>query len=265
LIADKAVKTAHPDDLALLVGSDRKSFIVRLSLGSQLHTHRGVVNHDDLIGAPWGAQLSTHLGYPLLLLRPSTDDLVRGLKRNTQIVYPKDAGYILMKMRIAPGCRVVEAGTGSGGLTLVLAQAVGPSGRVYSYEARPEMQDLARSNLEQLGLSQFVEFKRRQIAEGFDECDADALFLDVPTPWDYLEQAHAALAGGGFFGSILPTANQVSRLIDALERADFGLVEVEELLLRPYKAVPARLRPMDRMVAHTGYLIFARALIPLEE
>ena len=259
------MKTAHPDDLALLVGRDRKSFIVRLSPGSQLHTHRGVVGHDDLIGAPWGAQLSTHLGHPLLLLRPSTDDLVRGLKRNTQIVYPKDAGYILMKMRIAPGFRVVEAGTGSGGLTLVLAQAVSPTGRVYSYEARPEMQELARSNLEQLGLSQFVEFKLRQIAEGFDECDADGLFLDVPAPWDYLEQAHAALGGGGFFGSILPTTNQVSHLIDALERSNFGLVEVEELLLRPYKAVPARLRPMDRMVAHTGYLIFARALIPMEE
>jgi tRNA (adenine57-N1/adenine58-N1)-methyltransferase len=190
---------------------------------------------------------------------------VRDLKRITQIVYPKDAGYILMKMHISSGCRVVEAGTGSGGLALVLAQAVSPEGRVFSYEVRPEMQELARRNLEQLGLAEFVEFKQRNIAEGFDEDDADALFLDVPTPWDYLPQAHAALASGGFFGSILPTANQVSHLIGALEEAHFGLVEVEELLLRPYKAVPARLRPMDRMVAHTGYLIFARALIPSKE
>jgi len=259
------VETAQPDDLALLVGRDRKSFIIRLKLGSQLHTHRGVLSHDDLIGTPWGKQLSTHLGYPFLFLRPSTDDLVRDLKRTTQIIYPKEAGYILMKMRISPGCRIVEAGTGSGGLTLVFAQAVSPNGRVYSYEVRPEMQELACKNLTQLGLSDFVDFKRRDIAEGFDECDADALFLDLPNPWDYLTQAHNALSGGGFFGCILPTTNQVSCLIGALEEANFGLIEVEELLLRPYKAVPARLRPMDRMVAHTGYLIFARALIPLEE
>jgi tRNA (adenine57-N1/adenine58-N1)-methyltransferase len=265
LIAKKAVQAAQAGDLALLVGRDRKTFIVRLESESQLHTHRGVVTHDDLIGAPWGTQLSTHLGYPFLLFRPSTDDLVRDLKRTTQIVYPKDAGYILMKMGIVSGCRVVEAGTGSGGLTLVFAQAVSTTGRVYSYEVRPEMQQLARKNLEQLGLSEFVEFKLREVAEGFDERDADALFLDLPNPWDYLAQAHAALASGGFFGCILPTTNQVSRIIGALEESNFGLIEVEELLLRPYKAVSARLRPMDRMVAHTGYLIFARALVPLEE
>jgi tRNA (adenine57-N1/adenine58-N1)-methyltransferase len=136
---------------------------------------------------------------------------------------------------------------------------------VYSYEIRPEMQELARKNLTQLGLADIVEFKLRDVAEGFDERDVDALFLDLPNPWDYLVQAHEALASGGFFGSILPTTNQVSRLLSALEEAHFGLIEVEELLLRQYKAVPARLRPMDRMVAHTGYLIFARALIPLEE
>ena len=265
MIAEQIVQTAQPNDLALLVGRDRKTFIVRLKPGSQLHTHYGVLAHDDLLASPWGTQVFTHMEHPFLLLQPSTDDLVRDLKRTTQIVYPKDAGYILMKMRIAPGCRVVEAGTGSGGLTLVFAQAVSPTGSVISYEVRPEMQRLARSNLEQLGLDEFVEFKLRDIAEGFDEHDADALFLDVPTPWDYLAQAHAALAGGGFFGCILPTTNQVSRLIGALEEEYFGMIQVEELLLRSYKAVPARLRPMDRMIAHTGYLIFARAFIPLEK
>ncbi len=265
LSTEEILPTAQPDDLALLVGRDRKTFIVRLEPGSQLHTHRGVIAHDDLIGTPWGTQVPTHLGHPILLLRPSTDDLVRDLKRTTQIIYPKDAGYILIKMSITPGCRIVEAGTGSGGLTLVFAQAVSPTGRVYSYEIRPQMQQLARTNLEQLGLAEFVEFKLRDVAAGFDEQHADALFLDLPNPWDYLTQARAALASGGFFGCLLPTTNQVSRLIGALGEANFGQIEVEELLLRSYKAVPARLRPMDRMVAHTGYLIFARALIPLEE
>jgi tRNA (adenine57-N1/adenine58-N1)-methyltransferase catalytic subunit len=263
---DKPAKRAQPGDLALLVGQDRKSFLVRLKAGLQFHTHRGIVAHDDLIGSPWGCQLSTHLGHTLLLLKPSTDDIVLGhLKRNTQIIYPKESGYILMKMGVKSGCRVIEAGAGSGALTLVLAQAVAPTGRVYSYERRPEMRQLAQENLGQLGLADVVTFKLRDIVEGFDERDVDALFLDVPNPWDYLTQVQTALSGGGFFGALLPTTNQVSRLIGALEERDFGLIEVEELLLRQYKAVPARLRPKDRMVAHTGYLIFARALVSKEE
>jgi tRNA (adenine57-N1/adenine58-N1)-methyltransferase len=259
------LRTTQVGDLALLVSRDRKSFIVRLTAGARLSTHRGVLLHDDLIGAPWGARMSSHLGYPFLLLPPSTDDLMRHLERTTQIVYPKDAGYIMLKMRVVPGSRVIEAGTGSGSLALLFAQAVSPTGCVYSYESRADVQQLARKNLERLGLTEFVELKLRDITEGFDERDVDALFLDLPNPWDYLAQARAALVGGGFFGSILPTTNQVSRLIGALEQAGFGLIEVEEILLRQYKAVAERLRPMDRMVAHTGYLIFARALVSSED
>jgi len=247
------------------MGRDQTTSIIRLEPGTEFHTHRGTIAHDDLIGLPWGTQVSTHLEEPLTLLRPSTDDIVRNLKRSTQIIYPKDAGYILMKLNIAPGCQVIEAGTGSGGLTLVFARAVHPTGRVISYEARPEIQELAQENLKQLGLDSYVVFKKRDIAEGFDERGADALFLDVANPWDYLEQVHTALAGGGFFGSILPTANQVINLIAALEAADFGLIEVEEILLRPYKTASARLRPKDRLTPHTGYLVFARRLISSEE
>ena len=260
LTAEKAVQAAQPGDLALLVGRDHKSFVLCLESGSQLHTHHGVLSHDELIGTPWGTKSSTHTGYPYLMLRPSTDDIVRDLTRTTQIVYPKDAGYILMKMAIGPGCRVIEAGTGSGALTLVFAQAVSPTGRVYSYEVRPDIQNLARKNLDLLGLTEFVHLKLRDISDGFDEYDADALFLDLPKPWEYLGQAHGALTNGGFFGCILPTANQVIELLCSLEENHFGQVAVEELLVRPYKTVPARLRPMDRMVAHTGYMIFARAL-----
>ncbi len=200
-----------------------------------------------------------------MLLRPSTDDIVRNLERSTQIIYPKDAGYILMKLSIAPGCRVVEAGTGSGGLTLVLANAVRPTGRVTSYDIRSDRQELARSNLEEVGLADWVTFKNCDIADGIEECELNAMFLDLPNPWDYLFQAHSALAGGGFFGSILPTANQVINLVAALETADFGLVEVEELMLRPYQTASARSRPKDRLKPHTGYLVFARRLIPSGE
>jgi tRNA (adenine57-N1/adenine58-N1)-methyltransferase len=174
-------------------------------------------------------------------------------------MYPKDIGYVVLKLNVMPGCRIIEAGTGSGGLTVALARAVGTSGRVYSYEVRSDILRLAEANLDGLGLGHCVDFKLRDIAEGFDEEDADALFLDVRRPWLYLPQVVKALKHGGFWGAILPTTNQVSQLLAAMEaQQSFGHIEVEEVLVRPYKAVPARLRPIDRMVAHTGYLTFAR-------
>ena len=254
------VRLAAENDLVLLIARDGKRFIVRLTSGGELHTHCGYVKHDDLIGQPLGREVNSHLGYPFLVLEPSTHDLIKEIRRATQIVYPKDIGYILLKLNVRPGSRVVEAGTGSGGLTLVLAQSVMPTGHVYSYEVRPDVLALARKNLEGLGLGPYVDLKERDIAEGFDETEADALFLDVRTPWQYLAQARQALKGGGFFGSIVPTTNQVVQLVEALPQHSFADIEVEELLLRPYKAMPGRLRPVDRMVAHTGYLIFARKI-----
>jgi tRNA (adenine57-N1/adenine58-N1)-methyltransferase len=253
---------AQAGDVVQLVARDKKYFIFKLAAGGRLETHRGVVPHDTLIGAPFGSETVTHLGHPLLLLQPSTDDLIRDLKRSSQIMYPKDIGFILMKMSIRPGITVIEAGTGSGGLTTVLAQAVGPQGRIISYDVREDMQNLARKNIERVGFSDRVTFKLRDIALGFDETDVDALFLDVPNPFDYVEQVRRALAGGGFFGSILPTTNQVSDLLIALFRAGFAFEEVCEVLVRFYKTVPQRLRPADRMVAHTGFLVFARPVTP---
>ena len=255
-----AANIAQEDNLVLLIAKDYKRFLVRLRAGGELQTHRGVLRHDDFLGQPLGREVCSHLGYPFLVLEPSICDLIQDIKRTTQIMYPKDIGYVLLKMNIASGRLVIEAGTGSGGLTLALARAVAPNGRVYSYEIRPDVVRLAAKNLERVGLREFVELKERDIATGFDEHDVDALFLDVRRPWNYLSQAAAALKGSGFFGSIVPTTNQVVQLIQALPDAGFSAIEVEELLLRPYKAIAARLRPMDRMIAHTGYLIFARRI-----
>lgn len=250
---------AQENDLVLIIGQDRKQFVVRLVPGGQLQTHRGYLNHDDLLGQPLGREVHSHLDYPFVILQPSTSDLINQLKRSTQIMYPKDIGYVLVKLSVTPGDQIIEAGTGSGGLTLALSRAVGPRGKVYSYEVRPDILNLARKNLESLGLADFVCLKLRDIAEGFDQTDVDALFLDVRRPWAYLSQAADALKNSGFFGAIVPTTNQVSQLVCGLEeQGTFGHIEVEEVLVRPYKAVPDRLRPMDRMVAHTGYLVFAR-------
>jgi tRNA (adenine57-N1/adenine58-N1)-methyltransferase len=249
---------AQPGDLALLVGLRHKHFIFPLIPGGTFHTHRGILNHDELIGKPWGSQVFSHQGSPFFMLQPSLADLLLDLKRSTQIMYPKDIGFILTSMSIGPGQRVMEAGTGSGSMTIALAYAVGPQGWVISYEVRPDIQNLARKNLERLGLDSRVDFKLADIADGFTETDVDAVFLDLPNPWDYVAQVRAALKPGGFFCGLLPTFNQVAQLLQSLRREHFAFVEVCELLLRYYKPEPARLRPTDRMVAHTGFLIFGR-------
>jgi tRNA (adenine57-N1/adenine58-N1)-methyltransferase len=247
-------------DLALLVSAQNKRFIILLSPDQQLQTHRGVLHHHNLIGLPWGTQVLSHLGSPFIMIQPSLADILLETKRNTQIMYPKDIGFILVNMGIGPGQHVLEAGSGSGALTTALAYAVGHHGHVTTYEVRPEMQNLARKNIERMGLADRVTFQLGDIGEGITETGADAFFLDLPNPHDYLTIVRGALKPGGFFGSILPTTNQVSLLLIALRRERFAFTEVCEILLRFYKTAHDRLRPTDRMVAHTGYLIFSRPI-----
>jgi tRNA (adenine57-N1/adenine58-N1)-methyltransferase len=253
---------AQADDVVMLISEDGKRFYIRLTPGFRQHTHQGIIDHDDLIGRSLGRKVMSTTGHTYLVLEPSLEELIRSIKRNTQIVYPKEAGRIIFKMNIYPGRRVIEAGSGSGALTLALARFVTPGGRVYSYEARLEMIDNARLNLERAGLLEAVEFKQRNIRDGFDETEVDALFLDVREPWRFLPQARSALKRSGFLGAIVPTANQVSELVAALPQYDFGGTEVEEIFIREYKPIPDRLRPADIMVGHTGYLIFARSVEP---
>ncbi len=252
---------AAEGDLVLLLSGDEKRFIVRLEPGGEFHTHRGLVRHDDIIGQPLGRVVYSHLGEPFALLQPSAHDLIMTVSRATQIVYPKEIGYVLVKLGVRPGARVIEAGAGSGALALALAYYVRPTGRVYSYEVRPAMARLAARNLTRVGLDEFVELKQRDIAQGFDERDVDACFLDVRTPWEYLDQVYEALKGGGFFGALVPTTNQVADLLAGLQARPFSDIEACEIMLRQYKPVPARLRPMDRLTAHTGYLVFARKVL----
>lgn len=251
---------AQPGQQALLLDSRGRRYVVALAAGASLHTDLGVIPHDAIIGQPWGRRIESHLGHPFLVLRPSLADLALTMKRATQIIYPKDAAYLLVQMDIHNGSRVIEAGTGSGIFTMMLARAVAPLGRVYTYEAVHDILNLARKNLALVGLDTYVTFHHRDIAAGFDERDVDALFLDVREPWYYLEQVVAALRPGGFFGTLVPTTNQVIEVLAAIERTPLAVLEVTELLLRHYKPVPGRLRPDDRMVGHTGFLILARHL-----
>ncbi|MCL5429577.1 MAG: tRNA (adenine-N1)-methyltransferase [Chloroflexi bacterium] len=252
---------AQAGDLAQLLGPRGNRMTVLLRPGLRVETMHGMIPHEQIIGKEWGREVTTHLGKTFTLLQPALDDLLRDIERNTQVIYPKDIGYILLSLGVGPGSQVLEAGTGSGALTVALAHAVGPIGHVFSYERRPEIQEIARGNLERFGFADRVTLKVRDISAGFDENGLRAIFLDLPNPEDYLSQVRAALQPGGFFGSILPTANQVSLLLAALKQNGFGFVEVSEILHRYYKPIAERLRPVDTMTAHTGFLIFARRLV----
>jgi len=254
-------EVAREGDLVQLLGKRHKSHFIRLHSGKAFQTHRGVIQHDEIIGKPWGLCLFSHTGSPFFLMRPGLADLITEIKRNTQIIYPKDIGYILMVMGIGPGVHVLEAGTGSGALTTAFAFFVGETGKVTSYDNREQMQNLARHNLERVDLIDRVTFRLRDIVDGFEEKNVEAVFLDLPNPYDYLKQVKDALKLGGFLGMILPTANQVSKALAALHTHNFAFIEVCELLLRFYKPDWERLRPTDRMVAHTGYLVFARSVM----
>jgi tRNA (adenine57-N1/adenine58-N1)-methyltransferase len=256
---------ASDGDLAQLVGLRHKHFILTLQAGAKFETHRGILQHDDLIGKAWGTQVFSHMGSPFFLLQPSLADLLTELPRTTQILYPKDIGFILVTMGVGPGQKVMEAGTGSGSMTTALAYAVGPEGRVVSYEVKQDVQNLARKNLTRFGLDSRVDFKLRDIVEGSEETDADSFFLDVPNPYDYIAQVRAALKPGGFLCCLIPTFNQVEKTLQALRQDKFAFVEVCELLLRYYKPEPSRIRPTDRMVAHTGFLVFGRRIEPGED
>lgn len=245
-------------DLIILTNPAGKRYLRRANINDDLHCNEGVLPMADVMSAEYGSIVRTRQGYPFKLMRPTLSDLVQGVKRQTQIIYPKDIGYICMRLGVGNGRKVIEAGTGSGSLTIALSWFSGENGRVCTYEARPEFHALARRNIEWAGMGHNVTMHNHDIANGFLDTDADALFLDVRTPWEYLEHAVKAVKPGAVLGFLLPTVDQVNTLLLALERGPFDDFEVAEILVRRWKPVADRLRPEDRMIAHTGFLIFAR-------
>jgi len=245
-------------ELFILVSARGKRSLRRLLQGQDIHGTDGVIPVAALAEVDFGVEVKTLQGTPYRILKPTLYDLVRGVKRQTQIIYPKDIGYICMRLGVGNGTKVIEAGSGSGSLTLALSWFSGERGHVYTYEARQEFYDLCRRNLEWAGVGHNVTQHLRDVQDGFEQTDADALFLDVRTPWEYLSQVAAAVKPGAALAFLAPTADQVSLLLRGMESGPFDEQEVEEILVRGWKPVADRLRPNDRMIAHTGFLVFAR-------
>jgi len=252
-----------PGERVLLIDARDRRYLVTLGSGKQFHSHMGSVSHDDLIGRPEGLRIRSSGGSALTVFRPTLADYQLKMKRGAQVVYPKDVGLILVFADIFPGATVVEAGSGSGALTLALARAAGEAGRVISYEIRPDHHERAVENVEAWyeglgGKPENVELRVGDVFEGIPERGVDRMVLDLPEPWNAIRAAGEALAPGAILCCYLPTIPQVTQTVEAMRAGGFGMVSTFESLLRTWNVDGQSVRPDHRMVAHTGFLITAR-------
>lgn len=251
-------------DLAILIDHRERRYLVKLGTGRVFSTHVGALPHDQVIGQEEGCRLLTHSGHRMLALRPTLADYILKMPRSSQVIYPKDIGAILVHADIYPGAVVLEAGIGSGALTLALLRAVGPTGRVVSYDVREDLAAQALRNIHgwMPGVENFA-LLIQDVYEGVQEREVDRLVLDLPEPWRAVPVAAGALRPGGILLSFLPTVLQIHHLYQALT-ADphFDLIESFEVLHRPWHLGATSARPAHRMVAHTGFITKAVRCAP---
>jgi tRNA (adenine57-N1/adenine58-N1)-methyltransferase len=240
----------------------KRNWIRKVVAGEEFHSNKGIIKFDDLIGKPYGMKIESHSGIIFQIHRPSQTDIQIAMGRNTQIVYPKDAGTILIEAGICAGSRVVESGTGSGALTSILSRAVGPSGQVYTYEIREDMYIGAKKNLEKFGLTENITMHNQDILEGIKEEGVDAVVLDLATPWELTDEAHRVLRPSRCIASYSPTIEQTMKVCKALGTdGKWGMIKTLEVLQREIMVRENKTRPTTWMVAHTGYITFARTMI----
>ena len=249
-------------DSVVLYDRRRRRYMITLRRGGTSDLRGGRIAHDELLGRAEGGTVRSTRGERFLVVRPTLGEFVLEMPRGAQVIYPKDLGAILMAADLFPGARVLEAGTGSGALTMALVRAVGSEGRVASYEVREDFARIAERNIARyLGPSGTLVLRRRDLADGVlpEDAPADRIVLDLPEPWRMMPHAEDALAPGGIVLAYLPTVPQVMQIVETLRAAGtFALIETVEILLRPWNIDGRSVRPGHRMVAHTGFLVTAR-------
>jgi len=247
-------------ETVIMIDSKQRLYLVTLHPGGKYSYHGGTVNFDDIIGREEGLMLSSSHDHSLVVFRPSLAQYVLKMPRGAQVIYPKDLGAIVMAADIFPGAVVLEAGTGSGALTMTLLRAVGADGRVISEEIREDFARRAAANIRRfMGETPNLEIRIRDIYAGVDVHDVDRIVLDLPEPWRIVKGIAKALRPGGYVVSYLPTVLQVKQLVDSLaQQGEFALVDTVEVLERYWHVADMSIRPEHRMVAHTGFLTVAR-------
>ena len=243
----------------MLIDAKDRHYLINLREGAAFHTHAGIVQHNDVIGALEGSVIKGNTERSFLVLRPTLSDVVLKMPRGAQVIYPKDLGAILMQADIGPGMRVLEAGIGSGALSMTLLRA---GALITGYEIREDFAQQAIKNVhDMLGTDVAYDIHIRDVTQGIDEEDLDRIILDMPEPWDVVRHAEHALRPGGILLAYLPTINQTQLLRETLRQHSFGLEETVEILRRTWHIDGRSVRPDHRMVAHTGFLTSARRLV----
>lgn len=249
-----------PGDAVIFIDRKERTYLRVLRPGARVSLRGGTLATDDLIGVPEGSTVYTSGREAFFVCRPTYAQLIPNLPRRAQVIYPKDAGPILLWGDIHPGARVVEIGTGPAALTIALLRSVGPTGHVTSYERRPEFAAMAQHNVRTFfGDAPTWTLKIADASDQIEERDVDRIVIDIPEPWQVLAHCSEALRPGGVLVGYIPTTPQLKQLGDALrEHGGFAAVTAMETLARFWHLGERSVRPEHRMVAHTGFIVIAR-------
>lgn len=254
------MKKIKQNSNVLFFFSDSKKWLMKVSRKQQFHTHVGIIDHKKVIDKEYGSAIKTNKGKIIYLLEPTIYDYVMKSQRSTQIVYPKDLGYIAARTGLQSGQKIVEIGTGSGSLTTFLASLVKPRGHVYTYDVEENFMAIAKKNIERAGVSKYVTMEKLDIKsiKKVPQKDVDMVVIDLGDPWTVVPQARKMLKGSGYLVAICPTMNQLEKLAVALWENDFFDMEFTEQIVRTIEAREGKTRHSFRGIGHTTYVAFAR-------
>ena len=249
----------------LLFHTPRKKWLTKVAQDKKFHTHLGVIDVSSIIGMEYGSAIRTTEGKLIFLMEPTIHDFIMKSERKTQIVYPKDLGYIVARTGLKNGSKVLEVGTGSGALATFMASIVKPEGHIYSFDVNSEFMEMAKRNLEKAGMAKYVTMHQHDPHQGVDIRNVDVATVDLGDPWTVVDQVYDALKGGGAFVAICPTMNQIERTAAQLKKSGYADIDCVELMIRNIEAREGMTRPSMRMIGHTTYLVFARKVEKLQE
>jgi tRNA (adenine57-N1/adenine58-N1)-methyltransferase len=252
-------------DRVQLADAKGKLYSITLAQGSEWHTHKGMLKHDEIVGLPEGSIVATNQDLKFQAFRPLLADYVLSMPRGATIVYPKDAAMILGVADIKPGIRVLEAGVGSGALSISLLRAIGEEGELHSVEIREDFAEISEKNVSSYFGGKPTNWKLTigALQDQTFEADFDRVVLDMLSPWECLEVASKALVPGGVFMAYVATTTQLSKIAEAIkDSGNFTEPESSETIVRGWHHEGLAVRPQHRMIGHTGFLIFARRMAP---